>query len=254
MAKQHELLAVEADAQGQYKNILAETRKVFKTGNLFQGSHKKLEMFQDDGIEHPVERSEMATTVFKRLNYNNETVSKYFDILIQKESTNQVAVADIMVDNVAIAEKIPVTFLLGMESRLRELRSVYLSIPTLDQGIRWELDEGEGEGVWRASHTKETIKTMMTFKSQILYDAKFPTEGQGGNSQPAQIEKWEEQVPVGKYVQTLWSGMITPAEKSKYLGKIDILIAAVKKARQRANSTKVVDAKIGKTLIDFIHE
>jgi len=248
-----ELLAVEADAQGQYKNILAESKNVFDKGNLFQGSHKKLEMFQEDGIEHPVVRSEIATTVQARLNYNKLVVLRYFDILLQKESTNQVARADVVIEGKEIASNLPATFLLGMESRLRELREVYVTIPTLDQGTKWEKDEDTGEGVWIAAHTVDSLKTKKNFKSEVLVEAKFPPEGYRGDSLPAQIKTWEEQEPVGKYVEIIRSGMITPADKSKFLGRIDMLIAAVKKARQRANATEVVKVNIGKSFIDFIH-
>ncbi len=246
MAKMHELLAVEADAQGQFKNILAETKNVFGKGNLFIGHLRKLEMFEDDGVKHPEERAELTTTVATRLDYNNKAVVKYFDVLLQKESTNQVAKADVVVDGKTLAAGLPATFLLGMESRLRELRDVYVTIPTLTQAVRWEKDEGMGTGVYRAAFPEEKLKTSMKFKSQVLYAAT--------KEHPAQIEKWEEQVPVGKYVKDYWCGMITPARKSELLGRIDVLIAAVKKARQRANSTEVVKNNIGKALMGFINK
>ena len=85
----------------------------------------------------------------------------------------------------------------------------------------------------------------MKFKSQVLYKATV--------EHPAQIEKWEEQVPVGKYVKKVWSGMLTPARKSELLGNIDKLISAVKKARQRANATVVVKLNVGQKFIDFIN-
>jgi hypothetical protein len=48
--------------------------------------------------------------------------------------------------------------------------------------------------------------------------------------------------------------MITPAKKSKYLGKIDLLISMVKQARMRANTATVVGTEVGKNLLDFINE
>jgi len=244
MSRLHELIAVEADRQGQYKNILAETTKVFKDKNLFAGGHRKLEMFEEDGIKHPEERSNLASTVDQRLEYNNKSVIRYFDLLLQRDATNQEAVGDVIIDGKPIAEGLPATFLLGMESRLRELRAIYSGIPTLDQGINWKKDEGVGEGVWVIEHDIEQLKTAMQFKSQVLYKATV--------EHPAQIEKWEEQVPVGKYVKRVWSGMLTPARKSELLGRIDKLISAVKKARQRANSTTVVNRNVGKDFIKYI--
>jgi hypothetical protein len=48
--------------------------------------------------------------------------------------------------------------------------------------------------------------------------------------------------------------MITPARKSELLDRIDKLLRAVKKARQRANGTEVVKVNVGKSIMDFINE
>jgi hypothetical protein len=81
-------------------------------------------------------------------------------------------------------------------------------------------------------------------KHKVLYDA---TE-----EHPAQLETWSEDIPIGKFTETLWSGMLSPAEKSAKLGRIDKLLRAVKKARQRANAVDVVDVTIGKELFNYI--
>lgn len=251
--KLHELLAVEADLEGRAKVVMNETQNVFKNGNFFQGFHRTYKPFVDDGIDHPVEQSALATTVNAKLDYAGKAISQYYDALLQKESTNQVAVSDLVVDGQVIAEAVPATFLLGMESRLKTLRGVYAQIPTLDQGIAWQLDEGKGKDIYVASAPEESMKTQRTIKSKVLYEARFPKEGESGQSIPAVIDKWEEVENVGKYTKNTWCGMITPARKSELLDRIDQLLRAVKKARQRANTTEVVKSQIGAKLMDFIN-
>lgn len=247
MAKLHELLAVEADLEGRCKAILGETTKVFKEkGNLFSGSIRTYTPFVDDGVDYPQEHLALATTVGERLSYTMETVSKYYDAILQKESTNQLAKADLVVDGDVIAADLPATFLLGMESRLKLVRSAYANIPTLELSKEWKLDEGKGTGVYVIVHPEESFKTQKTMKSQVLYEAT--------KEHPAQIEKWDETENVGKYTKTLWSGMITPARKSELLGRIDKLIVAVKKARQRANATQVNKVNIGSILAEYINK
>ena len=174
------------------------------------------------------------------------SIAHYYDALLQKESTNQIAVADLVVDGNIIASGLPATFLLGMESRLKKLRDVYVQIPTLAVGTEWRKDEGKGDGVWVIANPEETMKTQKTTKSEVLYEA---TE-----FHPAQIDKWDETKNVGKFTRVVWSGMVTPARKSQLLDRIDNLLRAVKKARQRANSTKVQKVSVGKEIMNFINQ
>ena len=46
--------------------------------------------------------------------------------------------------------------------------------------------------------------------------------------------------------------MLSPAEKSELLSRIDKVIMAAKRARMKANSADSVDVKVGKKLADFI--
>ena len=253
-SKLHELLAVETDLEGQARNIMNETAKVFKgKPNLFMGAVRTYKPFVDDGIDYPEEHQQLTSTVDEKLEYMSESVQRYYDAILQKESTNQVAKADLVVDDEIIAKDLPATFLLGMETRLKKLREVYVQIPTLAVGTEWKEDTDKGEGIFKIAHPEESMKTQKTMKSAVLYEAKFPKEGEGGQSIPAKIDKWEETENIGKYTKFIWSGMIHPARKSILLGKIDNLIGAVKKARQRANSTEVVNNNVGSKLMNYIN-
>jgi hypothetical protein len=246
MGKMHELLAVEGDLQGTVKKLSAETMRTFSKSEGFLGQHRTLQMFDASQQEKVVadEYREMTTTVPAKLDYLSKAIVKYFDAVLQKEATNQVAVADLVVDGTIMATGVPATFLLGMESRLKEFRNVLEVIPTLAPGIAWVKDETAGKGVYRIQNADEKLKTAKTFMHKVLYEAT--------DRHPAQIEKWEEQVAVGKYVTTVQSGMCSPAEKSELLGRTDILIQAVKKARMKANMTEVVERKVGDKMFNFI--
>jgi len=253
MAKLHELLAVEGDLDGTQKKIVEETIVTFtKKASHFNGGEKTLQMFDKDEIE-VVGRQEMVTTVDDKLDYQSNSVIRFLDAVLQKETTNQQAVANIEMGTFNLAENVPATFLLGLEAKLKNLRKVYEAIPTLPPGIKWDKDPNLGKNIYRRVHPEEAPKTAKTFKHRVLVEAQFPKEGEGGTSLPAQIEKWEENIDVGKYTTTQWSSMITPTEKSGYLDRIDHLIRAVKKARQRANATKVTIGHIGQALFNYIN-
>jgi len=252
--KLHELLAVEGDLEGVYKKILEESKHTFSGKPAhFVGFTKEYVPFDDKEETVSPEQQEMTTTVHDKLTYMANHIVRYLDAVLQKEATNQIAVADLIVEGQTLAEKLPATFLLGLENKLKYIRSVYAAVPTLPPGIKWDEDKQKGKGVYSSADPEEKFRTAKTFKHKVLVPAQFPKEGESGSSLPAQIERWEEQVNIGKYVTHRWSGMLTPLEKSVILERIDKLSRAVKKARQRANSTEIIKLNIGKLLFDYIN-
>lgn len=245
MAKLHELLAVEGDLDGTYRKILEETTKTFKTPAFFNGWVKRVEWFDPDEKDLAPEIQEVTETVPAKLDYTWGHIIRYLDAVLQKEATNQEARADLEVDGAVLMDNVPATFLLALENKLKLIREIYLTAPTLQPGIRWEKDESKGNNIWRREAPEEKYRTAKTFQSKVLYEAT--------KEHPAQIEKWEETRNVGKYVQETWSGMISSAQKSELIGRVDKLIRAAKTARQRANRTDVKQASIGKKLMGFIH-
>jgi hypothetical protein len=242
----HELLAVEGDLDGAHKKILEETKNTFtkKTAH-FMGQHRKLEMFIDDGIKQPESFKKIDTTVDQKLKYMQKTEVRYFNAMLQKEATNQTAVADLIVDGATIGTDLPATFLLGMETRLKHLRSVYELVPTLAPGISWVEDDSQGDNIFKTEHPEEKLKTETVIEPVILYNAT--------KEHPAQIKEVSKVNNVGKYSLTSWSGMITPAEKSALLGRVDKLVRAFKQARQRANTAEVVKRTIGTEIFTYIN-
>lgn len=246
MSKLHELLAVEGDLEGIYKKILDETAQTFtKKVDRFFGTVRTMEWFEEGNPPVPSEHQALTTTVKDKLGYQKNAVIRYFDALLQKERTNQDAKADIVIDGAVIASGLPATFLLGLESRLKRVREVYDKIPTLPPNIKWEKDITKGDDIYSRAHPEEQLKTEKIFKVQVLYDAT--------KEHPAQVEKIPETKNVGVYKKEIWTGLLSPADKSVLLGKIDKLIQAVKKARQRANTTEVVKTTIGKELFTYIN-
>ncbi|MEA3385988.1 MAG: hypothetical protein U9Q89_06005 [Thermodesulfobacteriota bacterium] len=250
MASQlHELLAVEGDLKGEKNKVKEESVVVFsKKPNLFLGAIRLLEMFDESRKEEEAagtERQEITTTVPAKLRYLSSAFVRFWDAKLQKEAANQEASADIMIDGVTFAKDVPVTFLLGMEDELKQLRTVYDGIPTLQPGIEWIKDPQKGPGYWKALHPLSKHKTEKTVQSKIIVPAT--------KEHPAQIREWTEDVPVGRYTTENWSGMISPAEKSSILSKLDAILRACKKARQRANNQEVKKIAIGKQIFDFIH-
>lgn len=248
MSKLHELLAVMTDLETVAKKTRDEALHTFtKKQQHFRGTDKFLTMFaeerkQEEDGQRVVEP--LTTTVNEKLDYIKESQSKWYDALFQMETTNQSAVADLIIHGELLATNVPATFLLGMEGRLKALRVVFEGIPTQDPSFEWIPDEDSGKNIF-------VTKTPITSQKQEKV-SKFITVAEATKEHPAQVIKETENKVVGIFTTKYWTGTISPGKKSKYLEKIDNLIQAVKQARQRANSTEVEKVKIGNKLLDYI--
>jgi len=245
-SKLHQVLAVEGDLEGTFKKVTNEAVATFqKHPDMFRGSTQILTHSDESRkIEDKTSHVKLETTVADKLNYVAEHGITYIDANLQKEATNQHAVADLIIDGKVIATSLPATFLLGLEKKLQTIHKMAMSIPTLAKGIHWEKDKTAGDNVYRTKHATEKTRTAKSFQHKVLVEAtdKFP----------AQIKEWEEQMPIGKFVDTMESGMLSTAEKSNLLARIDKLYYATKKARQKANETVVIDKTVGKEIFSFI--
>lgn len=247
-AKLHEILAVEGDLQGTAKKIEEETVVTFtKKPDHFLESATRIEYFNaDDAGLNTQESKAMVTTVFDKLEYTSNALARYFDAYYVKEKTNQTAVADVLVDGKAVFTGVPATVLLGMETKLKELRGVYDKAPTLQPGPFWEEDKTKQKGVYRSRDAEKRFVTKKTIRPIVLI---APTK-----EHPAQVEKVMEDLPVASKTVDNWSGMLSPLDKSKLLDNIDKLIRAVKAARQRANTVEVAPScDFGKNIFKIIH-
>ena len=246
MPKLHEILAVENDLGATMNKLLEEKRNLFASKtDRFMGYNTTTTFIADNRqSENKEDYHEIVTTVPESLQYLVNPIAKYLDVDLQKNRTNQEAVADLVVEGNILAKNLPATFLLGLENHLKRVRSVYQEIPTLKPGVRWTPSE-------TVDHVYETQNpdTFKTEKTPMVKSLAAATA-----SHPEQVHVWNEDRPVARIVKTESSGMMKPMDKSKLLARIDLLMHGVKQARQRANSVEVVQGKIGKVLMDYIND
>lgn len=250
MGQIHELLAAEKSVEDQFKKVLGDITNTFlKKPDRFLGTIRTLHMFDDASQnENTTEVKEIDSTVEKELQFLKDYAIKYIDLIAQKESSNQSAFADVIIDGKIILEQVPATLLLALESKLSHLRVMYDAIPTLQPGINWVEDAEKGKGIYKNSNPEESFKTQKDIIAKILWEPTDPKM-----SQKPEIEKISVDKKVGKYITTQFSGMISKARKAEILSKLDTLIVEIKKARQRANSTECSYRKVAETIFDFIN-
>lgn len=246
MTKLHEILAVEGSVQGASKEIIKETENTFSNkATHFKGFVKEYKPFDEDEAEAEgyQEKNEMVSTVDQKLEHFWDVVSNELDVTFKKESTNQEAKGDIIVEGKFLKTGVPIGYLLGLEQKIKDWRRVLKAIPTLQPGIKWNEDEKSGKGVWETK-PEPTFRTRKEVRFKVLIQAT--------DKHPAQVEKWHEQVNVGKFHTTVWSGEYSTAQKAELLKRLDRLEHGVKKARMRANSIEIVDVEIASEIKNYL--
>ena len=186
----------------QPKKIEEEAAHTFsKKADHFTGTVTQLRYIDNEKAEHFDEDAvkEIVTTVSDKLSFVSKSVIKHIDVVLQKDSTNAVATADLVVDDVVVAVNLPAVFLLSLENKLKNLRAMYNVIPTLKPGIPWY------PGTEKNVSIAPTTKTTRTEKVPV-HEVVVPAT----DNHPAQVSSRNVDVPVAKILKTESSSMITP--------------------------------------------
>lgn len=245
MGQLHEVLAVENDLKSAKESIKTEVSKILSTPQFFISAVRSLKMLDENRKgEEGIERQNMAFVLSDILGKIEKGYVPFIDAKLQKEIANQQAKADIIIEGKTLAKDIPVCFLLNMEEEIKQLRKVYEGVPILPDEIIWEKDEVKGKDIYRSKYPVEKNKTEKRPHYEVVVQ---PTK-----EHPAQVKEWTEDKPVGKYITDTWSSAMTRVEKTALLSRIDNLLKAIKKARQRANNQEIQKREIGKIFFDYI--
>jgi hypothetical protein len=250
--KLHELLAVEQERKAEVDRVRRDTAVTFeKKQTHFSGMRRTFRPFSVDEPrgESAGERLEaetrLVTTVHETLEAALRTVGQSLDLSYQVDEANTRARADIIVDDEVLAADVPATFLLQLEKRLRDVRSLAEHVPTFDPVRLWQPDPGADHKHVLRAEPVITIRKQRTRKYNVMYEAT--------KEHPAQIDVVEVEEPVGELRAYDWTGMVSPRQKAELLEQVDKLMAAVKRARARANAANVdTSRRVALPILDFI--
>lgn len=209
----------------------------------FTGQLRNYVPADDADIALDGEDSIVVTNVKDKLDYIFKAVVEGIDLNLTKEKTNSMAFADIVVDGDMWAEMVPVNAILSAETRVKRLRNLLLTIPTLEPKESWHFTKDNG---------KATFKTGIKTKIKTKKVQNFETVAAPTDHHPAQIKEVFTDVKAGIWETTQLSGKISPSTKSKMLSRLDKLSGILQNARERANHTEVLELKFGDKVRDFI--
>lgn len=242
MSKLCEVVAVVKDRKKAGEKALTDAHHVIQKSALFDGKLREYEAMVDGGESLPPEANAVQHTVSSILRDIQKPIVALLDTTLTQDSANQVAVADVTVDDIIILESVPATHLLYLEKFLTEVRTFVATLPLLDPAIEWIEDTNAG-----AFRSKEPINRVRTSKEPTVIVKYEATE-----HHPAQTEIVHIDKAVGTWVETRFSGAISRADKVQMHDRVVTLRDAVRQARERANSTEVVQHKEGAKILKFI--
>ena len=248
----HEILAVEPEIKGNAERARSQAAETFRVKQAhFTGMRRTYRPFAvDEAVgEDTSERLEadtrLVTTVPEELERAFQDISKAIDLGYQIDEANTSARGDIIVDDVTLAQNVPATFLLQLEKRLKEVRTLFKEIPTFDPVRIWSVDPGADKKYALRAEPVVTIRKQRTRKYNVMYEAT--------KEHPAQVDVVEVDEPVGEIRSYDWTGMISPGKKAALLDQLEKLLAGVKRARSRANEVEVDNQKkIASALFEYL--
>ena len=236
-----EVIAIEKGVKSRRHKELTEYYRTAGKVDQFSGFSRVWEPKDEDSDFYPDESKKVILTTNDLLRDVRTNVSEVMDITATKDWGNVLALADVVVDGEAVLSDVPVTYLLFLEKQCTEMRAVITALPILDDTYDW---------TWNATKALyETAEQLSTKTKKITKPVHIfqPTE-----HQPGQYEMVQEDVVQGTWHVTKQSGAMTKEKKRQMLARLDKLEAAVKTAREEANTTAVKRKNIGEHIFDYL--
>lgn len=242
MLKLSAVIAVRKGAVEHGERVLTDMHHLTQKSGLFSGLSRVYRPKNEDGETLPAERTQVQLRGAEILRNVAEAVGRQLDVVATNDAGNSGASADVKLpDGTILLREVPVTTLLALEKKLDGIGVFLKKLPTLDPAERWEFDSASD--TWR-SDVSETTRTKKVPRNHIKSEA---TE-----KHPAQVEVYLEDIGVGTWSLTKYSGAFRQVDLNDLRARLSVLQDAVKIARENANSTEVPDVKIGDEVFKYL--
>lgn len=241
MPKLNQIIAVEKGVKNECNVQITAAYHEIQKSALFSGIARTYEPKDEEGERFPAEHQRVQSRSADLLAFTGNLMTKYWDITLTKDAANTVAKADVTVDGKVVLKDAPVTFLLFIEKQLGDLATMVRKLPVLDQGETWKHEAATNAYATDPSMSVKTKKIPRAF-------VKAPATVQ----HPAQVDTFTEDVVVGQWKTIKYSGAMPQSRAAEVLERIGKLQAAVKFAREEANTITVTDRHVGKDVFAYL--
>lgn len=241
MAKLNQIIAVTSGKKTRVQKVITEVHHQLQKPALLDGIVRSYRPKDEDGEKLPPETKHVQLKVVDAISKVSNELKELFDVVATQDWANCHAKADVKVNGKVIMSGVPVTYLLFLEKQLVDIHTFIEKLPTLDPAETWKYNK---ESDCFSSNSYETTKTKKILKSHVKYEAT--------KEHPAQVETYSEDVVVGYWTTTKFSGAIEAKTKNDMFERVRVLQEAVKCAREEANTADVTAQKVGDAVLGFI--
>jgi hypothetical protein len=243
MPKLNQIIAIEDGSKKNGYSDLTKTHHVLQKPDLFSGFVATYAPHTEDPtLKQPEQRKVIQQNAPEIVKLAQAGLAETWNIVATKDIGNCSAKADIVVDGVVLATQVPVTHLLFLEKQLNDVRTFIAKLPVLDPAKEWQYDPNKG--MYTTKFPEQRIKTRKVHKSLVKIEP--------GPHSPGQAEIIIVDEPEGVWTQVDMSTAYPQDDIRNMLDRVSKLSAAVKSAREEANSISVDKAAIAERLISFI--
>lgn len=228
----NQLIAVRKGVQATTHSRLTRLHQDSQKAPLLSGISRTYRKINDADPDVPGEATRVQVRAGRVLLDVRDTLVRLFDVTAAVDWTNCVARADVVVDGTLLIGQAPATYLLFLEKKLVDLRTVIDKLPVLDPAETWRWDDNADAYAAGPATTTRTQKVLRNHNVAPATD-----------KHPAQVQVYQEDVVVGYWDTVKFSGALPAARRSELLDRVTALTDAVKQAREAANMTEVLDPK-----------
>jgi hypothetical protein len=239
--KLNQIIAVEKGVKTAAFQELTEAHHQLQKPTLLSGISRTYRPRDEEGETLPPESTKVQVRAEEVLRQTAESLTRLFDVTATKDWANCKAKGDVIVDGTVLLKDVPATYLLFLEKQLTDLHTFIKKLPTLDASETWTFDTAAD---CFATEPVQTVRTKKIPRNHVKAEA---TE-----HHPAQVEVYYEDVTVGYWRTVKFSGALPAKRVNELLERVDRLAAAVKFAREEANSMEVEDQKLGAKVFQYL--
>lgn len=241
MQKLSHVLAIEKQIKTESDGKLTKLYHQIQSTPLLNGISRVYKPTDEEGERLPSEKQEVQVRYSEVLKDTVAAVSPMYDIVAQRDLANCKARADVVVGGKTILKDIPAVTLLYLEKQLVHISTLIDKLPELALTESWAYDNTTD------THRTDAVETTRTKKL-----AKPFVKAPATDKHPAQVDVVTEDVLVGYWLTTKFSGAI-PRERKRILReRIAELLIAVKTARETANQEAAPKISVAKEVFDFL--
>lgn len=114
--KLNQVVAIEKGTKEERQRAFTAAYQLFDNDPRFQGLIRTYQPLADGDFVYPAENQRVQVKVNEVFNVVENALTRMWDVVVTKDIGNQNASADIVVDGQTLAENVPVTTMLWLES------------------------------------------------------------------------------------------------------------------------------------------